>query len=105
MDPVFLTRAQKPGTTFRLKIGEAPKSSGQTFTNRLQGPEKDLADIIDLSPAARKQVEDSRKVDGYLRFFSSALKIFGFGGYTSSSYQPKLSNIDIEIVPPPKKDS
>lgn len=102
-DSLFLKTAQEPGAIARLKVG---KPAGKPVLDAgLSGPEKQLADLIDLSPQAREKSQSIRKLDIYLRTFSQALKFFGFSGGASSSYRPQLTPVDIEIVPPKKQDT
>lgn len=93
VDSIFSKTAAKPGMIARLKVGGTAKAPDLTG---LSAAENRLADSVALSDAAKTRLTESRKLDAYLRTFSSALKIFT--GFFSSGYKPVASTIDIEYV-------
>lgn len=85
--------------TARLKVSQAAPAQLQVG---LTTSEHQLSDILDIGAGAQKKAQDVRKLDAYLRFFSSALKFFnGF----STRYTPQFSKVEVEFVTPEKNKS
>lgn len=95
VDSIFTQGAVKPGMIARLKVGTSPPSA--VLPASLSAPEKNLTDIIQLSADAQGKLTQAKKLDAYLRTFTSALKIFNGTGL-SPSYRPSFSTVDIEYI-------
>lgn len=98
VDSVFTSaKTFKPGMLARLKVTPQAKA---TLNPGLSRAEQQLSDTLKLSDEAKSRVMQGRKLDSYLRVFSSALKIFN--GYFSAGYKPVQSKVDIEFIEMPK---
>lgn len=93
-DSITPSSVAKPGMIARLKIGATP--TAQTVTSGPSRAENNLADLINLSADAKDSLTGGRKLDAYLRTFSSALKLFT--GFRFSSYRPVASTVEVEFV-------
>lgn len=94
-DSIIPSAAAKPGMMARLKIGQ-PVVKAAAGKGALSTPEQQLVDIIQLSGDAKAKITEGRKLDVYLRTFSSALKLFS--GFGFSSYRPAASTVEVEFV-------
>lgn len=98
VDSLFAaTRNLKPGMIARLKV--APQARAM-FSPGMTNAEQQLADTLKLSDDAKSRLVQGRKLDGYLRIFSSALKIMN--GFFTAAYRPVQSRVEVEFYEPPK---
>lgn len=95
VDSILNKTAQPPGTIARLKVSQPSPTQDSTALN---SAEQQLADILDLSPEARTQVQNSRKANAYLSIFGKALKIIN-GWSAKKAYVPQFSKVEVEFVP------
>ena len=88
----------KPGMIARLKVGDGAQTPAQNKASMpgLTASEHALADLLDLSDDTKTRVNEGRKVDAFLRLFSSALNFFN--GFRFSSYRPVASTVEVEFV-------
>ena len=96
---IFDKGVQPPGTTARLKVSSP---SVTNFYTGMTSSEKQLADIVDIGSAAQERAQKVRKLDAYLRIFSTAIDYLN-GRF--KRYTPQFSKVDVEFIPPAKKDS
>lgn len=98
IERVFGKTVQAQGTLARLKVSGMENVRVETG---LTAAEKSLSDLLDLSPQVQASVQKSRKVDGYLRLFSTALKFFnGFGAGPPKAQNPRA---EVEFFTPDRK--
>lgn len=95
VESIFSQKAPKPGMIARLKVGALPKA-GAVETPGLTRAESGLADMVNLSADAKARITQGRKLDSYLRVFSSALKIMN--GLFNTGYKPVRSTVEIEFI-------
>lgn len=81
------------GMVARLKVGQQSLTAPSIGLNRA---EKDLVDIVDIGSGQQDRVQKTRKLDSYLRLFSTALKYFN--GTAGKTYTPLYSSAEIEYV-------
>lgn len=97
VESIFSKSTLKPGMIARLKVTPQAKA---TLNPGLSRAEQQLSDTLKLSDEAKNRVMQGRKLDSYLRVFSSALKIFN--GFFNAGYRPVQSKVDIEFIEMPK---
>lgn len=97
VESIFSKSTLKPGMMARLKVTPQAKA---TLVPGMTSAEQQLVDTLKLSDDAKSRLMQGRKLDGYLRIFSSALKIMN--GMFSSGYRPVQSKVEIEFYEPPK---
>ncbi len=97
VESIFSKITPKPGMVARLKVTPQAKA---TLSAGATSAEQQLIDTLKLSDDAKSRLMQARKLDGYLRVFSSALKIMN--GFFSSGYKPVQSKVEIEYVELPK---
>ncbi len=97
IDNIFGYGSKTTGMTARLKV--SPPETARLQTG-LTASEQQLSDIVDIGAGAQKKAQNVRKLDSYLRLFSSVLKYMnGF----SPRYMPQYSKVEVEFVAPEQK--
>ncbi|HEU4838959.1 MAG TPA: hypothetical protein VFS88_06070 [Micavibrio sp.] len=88
-----------PRTIASLKVSQ-PSAAG--LQAGLTAAERQLSDIVDIGATARKNAQNVRKLDAYLRLFNRALDYFN-GRFKRTN--PLFTKTEVEFILPKKKDS
>ncbi len=98
VESIFSKITPKPGMVARLKVTPQAKA---TLSPGLTSAERQLSETLKLSDDAKNRLMQGRKLDSYLRIFSSALKIMN--GFFSTGYRPVQSKVEVEFFEPSKQ--